>query len=116
MKDDHRSDDDLLEPAEPKKSKTQRKKEMIELQKLGVRLTDLPDGYLKKSGIPGDLLEAVLAAKKITAFGARKRQHQYIGTIMRGVDPDNIRRVLDDFGRPGMVDRSHEDDPERRIP
>ena len=99
MKDEYRSEELLTHPEEVRKSKTMRKKEMIELQKLGERLIDLPDGYLKKSGIPGELLEAVLAAKKITSFGARKRQKQYIGAIMREVDPGLITRVLDEFGQ-----------------
>ena len=99
MRDGQRPGDELQQPEEVRKSKTQRKKEMIELQKLGERLMDLPAGYLKKSGILTELLEAVLAAKKITAFGARKRQKQYIGAIMREVDPGFITRVLDDFGQ-----------------
>ncbi len=70
--------------------------------KLGERLIDLPASYLKKSSIPGELLEAVLAAKKISTFGARKRQRQYIGAIMREVDPDLIRRTLDEFGQTAM--------------
>lgn len=66
MRDDHGPDDESRQPEELKKSKTMRKKEMLELQKLGERLIDLPASYLKKSGIPGELLEAVLAAKKIS--------------------------------------------------
>jgi len=102
MRDDHGPDDELGQTEEVRKSKTKRKKEMIELQKLGERLIDLPDGYLRKSGIPGELLEAVLAVKKITSFGARKRQKQYIGAIMRKVDTGLIRRVLDEFGQTAM--------------
>ncbi|MCU0576130.1 MAG: DUF615 domain-containing protein [Desulfobacterota bacterium] len=98
MKDDHRSDEGHVETEELKKSKTRRKKEMIELQKLGEQLLKLPDAYLKKSGVPEELLEALRAAKKITSFGARRRQIQYIGAIMREVDPGHITSVIETFG------------------
>lgn len=110
MRDDPRPDDDLVQPGEPKKSKTRRKKEMIELQKLGERLVKLPDGYLKGAGIPDELLDAIRAARRITSFGARRRQMQYIGAIMRGVDPAHIMSVLDDFGRQSATGN----DPEGR--
>lgn len=114
MTDEHGIDGGLMPPEEPRKSKTRRKKEMIELQKLGERLVVLPDGYLRRSGIPEDLLEAVLALKKISSFGARKRQKQYIGAIMREVDSDRIIRVIEGFGQvPGNPGADGED-PMRR--
>ena len=102
MKDEHEKSDAHPQPEETRKSKTRRKKEMIDLQKLGERLLVLPEGYLKRSGIPVELLDAVLATKKITSFGARKRQKQYIGAIMRRVEPEFIKRVLDEFGQGSM--------------
>ncbi|HPJ07436.1 MAG TPA: ribosome biogenesis factor YjgA [Deltaproteobacteria bacterium] len=102
MRDDHGPDDESRQPEELKKSKTMRKKEMLARLKLGERVLDLPASYLNTSGIPSELLEAVLAAKKISTFGARKRQRQYIGAIMREVDPDLIRRTLDEFGQTAM--------------
>jgi ribosomal 50S subunit-associated protein YjgA (DUF615 family) len=99
MKDEHRHDEGYVESEEIKKSKTRRKKEMIELQKLGEQLLKLPDAYLKKSGVPEELLDALRAAKKIKSFGARRRQMQYIGAIMREVDPGHITSVIETFGR-----------------
>lgn len=99
MRHEHGDPGALDHAEETRKSKTRRKKEAIGLQKLGERLLDLPEGYLKRSGIPDELLDAVLATKKTASFGARKRQKQYIGTIMRRVDPDLVTRVLDEFGQ-----------------
>ncbi len=82
---------------EERKSKTRVKKEMMELQKLGEQLVTMPAAYLKNSGIPHELVDAVISMKKMSAHGARRRQMQYIGVIMRGVDPAQIKRVLDDF-------------------
>ena len=75
-------------------SKTRMKKQMNDLQDLGVQLTKLSPDTLKKIGLPEDLLEAVLAHKKITANGALKRQTQYIGRLMRDIDPAPIEAYL----------------------
>ncbi|MDO5639761.1 MAG: ribosome biogenesis factor YjgA [Neisseria sp.] len=75
-------------------SKTRMKKQMNDLQDLGVQLTKLSADTLKKIGLPDDLLEAVLAHKKITANGALKRQTQYIGRLMRDIDPAPIEAYL----------------------
>lgn len=75
-------------------SKTQMKKQMDELQDLGMMLTELSSETLKKLALPEDLYEAVREYKKITANGAVKRQRQYIGRLMRDVDPEPIREFF----------------------
>jgi ribosome-associated protein len=75
-------------------SKTQRKKEMHELQALGAELVDLTEEQLASVELPERLREAVQAAQRITKHGARRRQLQYIGRIMRDVDPEPIRDRL----------------------
>jgi ribosome-associated protein len=67
-------------------SKTQRKAAMDDLQDIGVKLIDLPKDKLIKLNLPERLLDAVQEAKRITANGAKKRQKQYIGSLMREVD------------------------------
>jgi ribosome-associated protein len=76
------------------KSKSQRKREMESLQDMGKELVDLSKERLMKMDLPDDLLSAVLEAKRITAHGATRRQMQYIGKIMRGVDADAIAEQL----------------------
>jgi ribosome-associated protein len=71
-------------------SKTQRKREMVELQTLGEDLTALTEAQLAELGLPERLLDAVIAAKGITKFGALRRQLQYIGRLMREVDSGAI--------------------------
>lgn len=75
-------------------SKTQMKKRMNELQDLGMELTKLSNETLKKINLPEDLYEAVREYKKITSNGATKRQTQYIGRLMRDIDPTPIRDFL----------------------
>lgn len=77
------------------KSKTQRKQEMHDLQKVGQQLVTLSQDRLKQLKLGEDLLSAVLQAKKITQNGALRRQMQYIGKIMRGVDAAPIITQLD---------------------
>lgn len=92
--------DHVLSEMEEPKSKTRRKKEMIELQKLGERLVELPGSYVKRSGIPQELLEAVISMKNMRTHEARRRHMQHIGVLMREVDPAQIRRVLNEYSQP----------------
>lgn len=75
-------------------SKTQRKKEMHELQALGERLVVLNPSQLREIGLPANLLTAVEDAKRFTRHEARRRQMQYIGRLMRDVDAGLIREKL----------------------
>src|SRR5882672_11328417 len=70
--------------AEEKPSKTELKRVMHELQALGERLI----------GLNPEQHEAVEQARRITKHEARRRQLQYIGRLMRDVDPEPIREKL----------------------
>jgi len=75
-------------------SKTRKKREMHELQALGVALAALPESQLKEMHLGEDLLEALLEAKRIRSHEAKRRQMQYIGRLMRDIDPAPIRSRL----------------------
>jgi ribosome-associated protein len=81
-----------------KPSKSAQKREYLALQALGEGLIDLTTEQLHSIGLPESLLDAVLAAKTITAHGAMRRQKQLIGKIMRHTDPEPIRAAIDAFG------------------
>ena len=76
-------------------SKTQRKREMQALQDLGEELAALGTDKLAELDLPTRLLDAVLEAKRISKFGGRRRQMQYVGRLMRESDADAIRSQLD---------------------
>jgi len=80
---------------ETRVSKTVRKQEMLDLQKMGVELAALPLSQLENISIPEGLRKAILEAKKINSHGAKKRQMQYVGRLMREVDAAPIRAQLD---------------------
>jgi ribosome-associated protein len=75
-------------------SKTQRKKEMHELQALGAALVELPEAQIRALELDEGLRQAVLEAKRISSHEARRRQLQHIGRLMREVDPASIRAQL----------------------
>jgi ribosome-associated protein len=75
-------------------SKTRKKREMHELQALGVALVALGESQLGEMHLDADLLEAVLEAKRIKSHEAKRRQMQYIGRLMRDVDAAPIRSRL----------------------
>ncbi|MEN8107194.1 MAG: ribosome biogenesis factor YjgA [Pseudomonadota bacterium] len=77
-----------------KPSKTRRKRDMEALQALGRELLTFSDETLQQLALPEGLLDAVLAARKIMAHGAQRRQLQYIGKLMRGVDPEPIKAAI----------------------
>ncbi|MBK8508845.1 MAG: DUF615 domain-containing protein [Candidatus Competibacteraceae bacterium] len=67
-------------------SKSQRKREATALQDLGECLVKLTPAQLKRVPLPDDVLNAVNAARAIPQRGARKRQLQFIGKLMRRLD------------------------------
>jgi ribosome-associated protein len=81
--------------ADQSASKTQRKKEVHALQDLGGELVALNDERLATIELPERLRNAIMEARRIKTFEARRRQMQYIGKLMRSVDPGPIRAALD---------------------
>lgn len=76
-------------------SRSARKREALARQALGVRLTRLTATQLLTLGLPEELLEAVLEAQRLRGHIAVARQRQYIGRLMRQIDPEPIERALD---------------------
>ena len=67
---------------------------MHELQALGSALVALPESRLAAMQIGDELRVAVLEAKRIKSHEAKRRQLQYIGRLMRELDPEPIRAQL----------------------
>jgi len=78
-----------------KKSKTQKKQEMIALQELGEELARLNAAQLTKIPLSDELREAIFAVQSMSKHGARYRQMQYIGKLMREADVAHIQEALD---------------------
>jgi len=87
-----------------KKSRTQRKQETQALQKLGERLVELTPEQLQHIPLEEELAEAVLLARKLKKHEAKRRQMQYIGSLMRQMNPEPIQIAL------AQIDQSHQSD------
>ena len=79
-------------PQEPP-SKSARKRAMHDLQQLGL---DLPER----------LVDAITLARGITKHEGRRRQLQYIGKLMRDVDPAPLRAAFAAWERGPAIDRA----------
>ena len=77
------------------KSRTQKKNEDRALQRLGEQLVALPFVQLEAMELPGELLTAIEFAREIRSRGARRRQIQYLGVLMRHIDPKPIETALE---------------------
>ncbi len=87
--------DDNPKEIELPPSKTKIKQQMHDLQDIGEQLVELSKDRLKEMDLPEGLYDAVHEMKRITKFGARKRQMQYIGRLMRDVDAAPIIAKLE---------------------
>jgi len=74
-------------------SRTDLKRESAELQKLGEELLTLRPDLLERLELSEKLKDAVLEAKRITNFEGKRRQMQFIGKLMRLVDPAVLETV-----------------------
>ena len=74
-------------------SKSQRKRDAHAVQALGGQLVALSAAQLGRLELPEALHEAVVAVQRMRAHGARTRQLQYIGKLMRQLEPTVLSRV-----------------------
>lgn len=74
-------------------SKTELKKEGAELQKLGEDLLALRGDLFERLALPDKLLEALEELRRIRNFEGRRRQLQYVGKLMRGLDEETLEAV-----------------------
>lgn len=84
----------LLVDGQEKPSKSANKRAMHALQALGARLVGLSAEQLDKIGLPETLRTAVADAQRFRQREAHRRQLQYIGRLMREVDPEPIQAAL----------------------
>ncbi|MBG9387709.1 ribosome biogenesis factor YjgA [Caenimonas aquaedulcis] len=76
-------------------SRTDLKRESTELQKLGEALLTLRADLMSRLALPDKLVEALAEARRITNFEGKRRQMQFIGKLMRGLEEDVLQSVRD---------------------
>ncbi len=86
-------------------SKSALKREMTALQKVGERLVILSERELARMPITDErLAEAISLARRINSNSGRRRQLQYIGKLMRGIDATELTAALDALHQQGLSD------------
>jgi ribosome-associated protein len=86
--------EDSGESEEQRRSKSARKREASSLQELGVKLSALPDQEIKALDLPDNLFVALRDLRRLPSHGAQVRQRQYIGKLMREIDPLPVLKKL----------------------
>ena len=71
-------------------SRTDLKRESTELQKLGEALLTLRADLLARLDLSDKLMDALAEAKRITNFEGKRRQMQFVGKLMRLLEPQVI--------------------------
>jgi len=74
-------------------SKSQLKREMTALQKLGEELVAEPRDRVKRVPMPEDVRDAILECQQIKDHEGRRRQMQYVGKKMRTLDEEEIAAI-----------------------
>ncbi len=86
---------DDINPDDYIKSKSQAKREMTALQKLGEQLVTMNDRQLASMPLSEELHEAILEARRIRQREAHRRHLQFIGRLMRSADHEAIQAAVD---------------------
>ena len=103
--------DDLDKPDPP--SKSQKKRDMTALQDLGRQLVELPADRLAKLDMPDALRIALRDAQRFTKNEAKRRQMQYIGKLMRAIDPAPFQAALDAMAGVSAIENARQHRLER---
>lgn len=76
-------------------SKSEQKRRALRLQALGRELTELKPTQLAELSLPDQLASAIADYQRFPSREARRRQLQFIGRLMRGLDPEPIESALE---------------------
>jgi len=98
-------------------SKSQLKREMTALQKLGAELIAEPRERVKRVPMPEDVRDAILECQTIKDHEGRRRQLQYVGKKMRTLEDEEvalIRKTIDSWKQPSRAETAAMHAMERR--
>ena len=74
-------------------SRTDLKRESTELQKTGEALLTLRADLMERLPLSEKFTDAIADAKRITNFEGKRRQMQFIGKLMRGLDEEALAAI-----------------------
>lgn len=94
-------------------SKSQKKRDVEALQKLGERLLALRETDLGAIPLSDKLREALRLGKSITSHGALRRHKQYIGKLMRSENSEAIAVAVEQLQQPDRDNIARQHSAER---
>ena len=98
-------------------SKSELKRQMTVLQKLGEELVNEARDRVKRVPMPEDVRDAILECQQIRDHEGRRRQLQYVGNKMRTLDEEEvaaIQRTIDSWKGLSKADTANMHAMERR--
>jgi ribosome-associated protein len=75
------------------RGRSARKRASHELTRLGEELLTLRPEQVAALALPERLEDAVGEARRLTSFGAKRRQAQFIGKLMRKLDEEQVAAI-----------------------
>lgn len=82
-----------FEPEYDRPSKSELKRQMTALQKMGQELVDSARDRVKRVPMPEDVRDAILECQNITNHEGRRRQMQFVGKKMRTLDEAEVALI-----------------------
>lgn len=82
-----------FEPEYERPSKSELKRQMTGLQKMGQELVDSARDRVKRVPMPEDVRDAILECQQITNHEGRRRQMQFVGKKMRTLDENEVALI-----------------------
>lgn len=82
-----------FEPEYDRPSKSELKRQMTALQKMGQELVDAARDRVKRVPMPEDVRDAILECQTITNHEGRRRQMQFVGKKMRTLDEEEVALI-----------------------
>ncbi len=82
-----------FEPEYDRPSKSELKRQMTALQKMGQELVDSARDRVKRVPMPEDVRDAILECQNITNHEGRRRQMQFVGKKMRTLDEAEVTLI-----------------------
>jgi ribosome-associated protein len=75
-------------------SKSELKRQSHDLQEIGRQLLEMPDRWVAQIEMPDRLREALEAYRTTRSFEGKRRQLQFIGKVIRGVDAEPLKEAV----------------------
>jgi len=77
-------------------NKSQLRRDAMALLDLGKKLSEFDANQLQRMNLSDELLDALMAAKKIHQNGARKRHFKFVAKILRKMDTEALEQAVAD--------------------